>query len=150
MAAIINQQSDNNYIGHLKSVAAIANGTFVTPNYAAGTAAAVVDDTAGDAAGLLFVYNVNDKIDQELVADSAFVVGSGKYLRLKAFKVGEIFTTDQFKGTYGSITADSIFAIGDGGTLEAVAARTPKITVKVIEKTTLYGANALKFIVVSN
>jgi hypothetical protein len=149
MSAIINQQSDNNYVGTLKSVASIANGVFVTPNWTNGTAAAVADDTAGDAAGLMMVYNVNDKIDQELVADSAFTVASGKYLRLKAFQVGDIFTTDQFKGTYGSIAADSVFAVGDGGTIEAVAARTPKFTVKVIEKTTLYGANALKCIVVS-
>lgn len=148
-SAIINQQSEHNYVGTLKSVASIANGVFVTPNWTAGTAAAVVDDNAGDAAGLMMVYNVNDKIDQELVADSAFTVASGKYLRLKPYQVGDIFTTDQFKGTYASITTDSVFAVGEGGTIEDVASRTPRFSVKVIEKTTLYGANALKCIVVS-
>ncbi len=149
MAVVINKSSSNIYIGNLTAAATVLNGLFVTPTYSAGTAALAVNDTAGDAAGLLLAYAVNTKIDEEVVADSATSVLTGGYLRLKPLVVGDTFTTDQFKGTYGSLAAGAIFAVGDGGSVEAVASRTPVLTFAIVEKTTLYGANALKLIVLT-
>jgi len=150
MAVIINKATDNVYIGNLKATATVTNGAFVAPNYGAGTAVVPVDDTAADGYGLLLAYAQNTKIEEEAVADSATAVVSGEYLRLKALKVGDTFTTDQFKGTYGSINVDDIFAVGDAGTIEAIASRTPVLRFRVVEKTTIYGANALKVIVIAN
>jgi hypothetical protein len=150
MAAIINKQTDNVYISNLKAAADIKNGVFVTPNYANGTAAAVADATAGDKPGLLFVYNVNPHIDQELVADADFVVKQGQFLRLRAPKVGDVYTTDQFTGTYADFNVGDELAVGASGKLEDISGRTPAITFKVVDKVTLYGNNALKVIVVTD
>lgn len=145
--AIVMNISDNNYVGHLTAAAAgIKPGMFVTPDYGAGTAAVCADDTAGDAL-VPVVCNVNTNIDEQGVADADFVLTSGAYLRLKYLKVGDILTTDQFKGTYSGLTVGDVFAPGNDGTVEAVASRTPIIKLAIIEKTTLNGANALKFLV---
>jgi hypothetical protein len=148
MPAVINQ-GDNQYIGILKATAPTANGLFVKADYSAGTATVTANNTEGDASGLLFVYNQNINIDQQGVDDASFTVGSGEYLRLKSFKVGEIFTTDQFIPTYSSINVNDVFAVGANGKVDTIGARTPKLTFKVIEKTTLHGNNALKLVVLS-
>jgi hypothetical protein len=147
MSVIINKQGDNIYISNLKAVATIANGTFVTASYSAGTGTAVVDAAAGDKAGLLLVNNVNTKIDQELVADADFVVKSGEYLRTRSVKVGETFTTTEFTGTPAK---DAILAVGATGKLVAIGVRTPVLSVAVVENAeTLYGVAAIKVVVIS-
>ncbi|TVY09963.1 hypothetical protein [Paenibacillus cremeus] len=148
MAAVINI-GDNDYIGTLKAVASIANGVFVKADYAAGTAAATASTAEGDAAGLLFVNNVNINIDQQTVGDDTFAVANGEYLRLKALETGDIFTTDQFVPAIGSINVNDVLAAAAAGKLDAIGARTPKLSVKVIEKTTLFGNNAIKCVVLS-
>jgi hypothetical protein len=148
MSVVINLAS-NDYIGSLKAAASTVNGVFVTANYAAGTAAVVPDTTTGDGAGLLLVANVNTAIDEQGVDDATMTTATGEYLRLKALHVGNIFTTDQFGGTYGSINVGDKFAVGANGQPVAIGARTPKLTLQVKEKTTLHGNSALKFVVLS-
>jgi hypothetical protein len=147
MAVVINL-GDNEYIGTLKATATTTNGIFVKPNYSAGTATAAANNTEGDAAGLLLVNNVNINIDEQAVADDSFTVASGEYLRLKALEVGDVFTTDQFIPTYSSVNVDDVLAVGANGKLDVIGARTPVLQLKVIEKTTLFGNNALKVIVI--
>ncbi|MGV2887108.1 hypothetical protein [Paenibacillus taichungensis] len=149
MSAIINQSTDNTYIGNLKSTVPTANGVFVTPNYGTQSATPVVDATAGDKAGLLMVYNQNTHIDQELVGDADFVVPANKFLRLKPFLPSNAFTTDQINGDISTFNENAIVAVGAGGKLEAVGSRTPAMTFVVKEKTTLYGKPALKVQVVT-
>ncbi|WP_091014497.1 MULTISPECIES: hypothetical protein [Paenibacillus] len=149
MSAIINQSTDNTYIGNLKSTVPTANGVFVTPNYGTQSATPVVDATAGDKAGLLMVYNQNTHIDQELVADADFVVPANKFLRLKSFLPSNAFTTDQINGDIATFNVNDIVAVGAGGKLEAIGSRTPAITFVVKDKTTLYGKPALKVQVVT-
>lgn len=146
MSVVINL-GDNDYIGVLKAAAATSVGLFVKPDFAAGTAAATASTAEGDASGVLLVCNVNTAIDEQGVDDAALTVGSGEYLRLKSLKVGNIITTDKFNGTYGSINVNDKFAPGAAGLADAIAARTPALVLKVIEKTTLFGNSALKFIV---
>lgn len=150
MAVVINKASDNVYIGNLKATATVTNGVFVVPAYLTKDAAVPATDAAADGYGLLLAYAVNTKIEEEVVADSATNVLNGDYLRLKAVKVGDVFTTDQFKGTYATIAVGDIFAAGDLGTIEAIGIRTPVLRLQVVEKTTLYAANALKVIVIAN
>lgn len=146
MAGLINKTSDNAYISNLKSTAITQNGAFVVPDYSAGTATAAADATAGDGYGLLYVNNVNTKIDQELVADADFSVASGDYLRAKALKVGDVITTDQS----AVLAVDAIAAVGVAGKLEAIGTRTPVLRFQIIEVTTLYGTAAVKAIVIAN
>jgi hypothetical protein len=146
MSAIINKQTNNVYVGHLKATADTVNGAFVKPNYAAGTATATASTAEGDGLGLLFVYNQNTKIDEEVVADSAFKVVNGEYLRAKALQIGEVVTTDQYTGT---LAVDAIVAVGVGGKLEAIGVRTPVLRLQVIETTTIYGVAAVKAVVIA-
>jgi hypothetical protein len=148
MSVVINL-ADNNYIGTLKATAATENGVFVKPDYAAGTATVTASTAEGDASGLLLVCNVNTAIDEQGVDDATMKVNAGEYLRLKPLQVGNIFTTDKFTGTYSSINVGDKFAVGANGLVEAIGVRTPKLSLEVIEKTTLHGNNALKFVVVS-
>ena len=70
-------------------------------------------------------------------------------------EVGDAFTTDQFIGVFAGINVGDIFAVngavGDGvqGRWIAIGARTPVLRARVIEKTTIYGQNALKFRVIA-
>jgi hypothetical protein len=149
MAVVINI-GEPQYIGTLKSTAQITPGVFVTPNYATGTATAVADNAAGDESGLLLVCNVNPNIDEQGVDDASFTVGADEYLRLKAPNVGDVFTTDQFIPTYSSVNVGDKMAVGAGGKVDVIGTRTPALVLRVIEKTTLYGNNALKLIVEKN
>jgi hypothetical protein len=144
--AIVLNSSDNKYVGILKAVAAIHPGIFVTPDYSAGTAAKLANGTVA-LASCPVVCNVNPNIDAQGIDDEDFEVASGEYLRLKYLKTGDIFTTDQFVGTYGSLAVDDIFVPGSGGTVEAYSSGTYVTKMAIIEKTTLYGENALKLIV---
>lgn len=151
MSVVINQSQSEVYFGHLKlgGASALKPGVVVVPDHSAGTAAAPADDTAADAKGLVLVCNYDSYADTDRTNSKDFTVAVGEYLRLKALQIGDIFTTDQFKGTYGDLNVDDIFAPGDAGTFEAIAARTPAVKVQIIEKTTIYGENALKFIVIA-
>jgi transcriptional regulator of NAD metabolism len=57
---------------------------------------------------------------------------------------GEVITTTEFKET---LNVGDVVAVGDGGTLEAIGARTPKQSYTVIEKPTLWGVTCVKCIV---
>lgn len=144
MSAIINQSTDNTYIANLKSTGPTPNGIFVTPDYANQSATPVVDNTAADKSGLLFVYNQNTHIDQELVADADFIVPADSYLRLKQFLPGHVFATDQFNGDISTFNKNDVVAVGAGGKLEAIGSRSPALSFIVKETTTLYGKPALK------
>lgn len=144
MPALINQSTDNTYISNLKATVATPNGVFVTPDYANQSATPVADVTAGDKSGLLFVYNQNTHIDQELVADADFVVPAEHYLRLKPFLPGNVFTTDQFNGDFASFNVEDVVAVGVDGKIEGIGSRDPALSFVVKEKTTLYGKPALK------
>ena len=148
MSVVLNL-ADNDYIGTLKAAASTVNGVFVTGNYAAGTAAVVPDATTGDGSGLLLVCNVNTAIDEQGIDDANLTMATGDYLRLKSLEIGDIFTTDQFAGTYGTINVNDKFAVGANGQPVAIGARTPKLSLQVIEKPTLFGNSALKFVVLS-
>lgn len=144
MSAIINQSTDNTYIANLKSTVPTPNGIFVTPDYANQSATPVVDNAAADKSGLLFVYNQNTHIDQELVADADFVVPADSYLRLKPFLPGNAFTTDQINGDITTFQKNDTVAVGAGGKLEEIGSRSPALSFVVKETTTLYGKPALK------
>jgi hypothetical protein len=144
--AIVLNSSDNKYVGILKSVAAIKPGIFVVPDYSAGTAAAVANGTEA-LTSVPVVCNVNPDIDAQGTDDNDFEVASGAYLRLKYLKTGDIITTDQFTGTYAAAAVDDVFVPGSGGTVEVYSTGTYVTKMAIIEKTTLYGENALKLIV---
>jgi hypothetical protein len=148
MSVVINS-GDNDYIGVLKATTATVNGVFVTPSYLNSTATPAADATAGDAAGLLLVCNVNQNIDEQKIDDASLSTASGAYLRLKALEVGDIFTTDQLIGTYTGFALGDKFAVGAAGAVAAIAGRTPKLSFAVLDKITLFGNNALKLVVIS-
>ena len=99
--------------------------------------------TQPDKSGLLFVYNQNTHIDQELVADADFVVPADSYLRLKQFLPGNAFATDQINGDITTFNKNDIVAVGAGGKLEAIGSRSCPLLYRK-ETTTLYGKPALK------
>lgn len=147
MAGFINKSSDQVYISNLKAVDDFVNGMFVLPNFSAGTATTPTSSSEGDGAGLLFVHNANTHIDQELVADADFVIKKGKFLRLKALRVGDVVTTDQFAGDIVDYDKDDVVAVTTGGKIDAIGVRTPVLTLKVVDKVKLFGNDALKLIV---
>lgn len=153
MAVIINQCADEIYVGHLKlgGSTAVKPGVMLIPDYSDGNAVIPADDATADASGeMAMVCNYDSYADTDLTSSKDFTVDAGEYLRLKTLKKGDIFTTDQFAGTYATIAVDDIFTVAGGtGGFEAIAARTPVLKVKVIEKTTLYGNDALKFRVIA-
>lgn len=143
MAAIINF-GDMEYLGTLTlgGATAVKNGIFVVPNFAAGTAVAA-DATTGDS-DIWFVNNIVDTVNEQLIDDINYTVGVGKYLRLRKHEVGDIFTTTEFNGT---LNVGDVVAAGVGGRVEAKAARSPKQTYTVIDKSTVWGYPAVKCVV---
>jgi hypothetical protein len=153
MAVVINRSSDEVYMGHLKAAAQVAPGCAVVADFSAGTAAAPASDAAADGYGVYLVANYDPYADTDATNSADFTVAQGAYLRLKKLHAGDIFTTDQFVGDYATIAVGNVFAVngtaasGAVGKWIAVGTRTPVVRVQVIEKTTLYGNNALKFVV---
>jgi hypothetical protein len=132
------------FIGSYKCAEAngIENGTFVVLNHTAKTAT-LADATTGDG-DVYFVQNVIDTIDEQGIDDVNFKVANGKYLRLHQPLPGTIYVTTKFNGT---LNEGDIVAVGAGGAVEAVGSRTPKVKFVVKEKTTAYGTDAVKIMV---
>lgn len=148
MAVLVNKQSDYVVEGAYRTSVDVKPGQFVIEDHANKTVEVVPDATTGDGAGIKLVLQVNNTIDEEMVADSDVVYKAGELVPTRTLKIGDVFTTDQFTVTdYNAVALGSVFAVGADGKVEAVGTRTPKLTFKVKEKTTLFGKNALKLVV---
>lgn len=135
---------NDQYIGNLTNATAdLENGMFVVADFVAGTAAVPAADVNADG-DVWFVVNEIETIEEQGIDDVNFKIKSGKFLRLHYPQKGERLVTTKYKGT--PVKGD-VLAVGDGGTVEAVAARTPKIKFVVDEVTTAYGTTALKLTV---
>jgi hypothetical protein len=155
MSVYLDQTNDEIYFGHLKvATAAAYPGDVVVADDSAGTCAAPGSDTVADGTDLYMVCNYDSYADTDMTNSKDYDVAVGKYARLKQLSKGDVFTTDRFIGTYSSIAVDDIFAVngtaGSGavGKWIAVASRTPELKAKVIEKTYIYGQEALKMRVI--
>jgi len=120
----------------------IENGTFVVLDHVNKTAR-LGDSTTGDG-DVYFVQNVIDTIDEQGIDDVDFKVAEGKYLRLHKPLPGTIYVTTKFNGT---LNEGDVVAVGANGAVEAVGERTPQVKFVVKEKTTAYGADAVKIMV---
>lgn len=158
MSVVINNSQSEVYLGHLKvATAAVKPGAVVLADDSAGTCAVPTDadNTLANGLDLYLVANYDSYADTNLINSKDFTVAVNKYARLKPFQVGDTFTTDCFIGTYANINVDDVFAVngiaasGASGHWIAIGVRTPILRVKVVEKTTIYGQNALKFRVIA-
>lgn len=155
MAVYLDQCNSEISFGDLIAAASLYPGDVVVPDYSAGTAAAPASDAAGDVRGLCLVLNYDSYADTDMTNSSDYYVASGEYVRLKALAPGDVITTDRFIGTYADIAVDDIFTVngtaGSGtiGKWIAIGERTSILRAVVIEKTTIYGNNALKLRVIS-
>lgn len=135
---------NDQYIGELtNNTANLENGMFVTADFVNGNAAVPAADANADG-DVYFVVNEITTIPEDRINDIDFKLATGKYLRLHYPQKGEILVTTNYKGT--PVKGD-VLAVGDGGTVEAVAARTPKIKFSVKQVTTAFGATALELVV---
>jgi hypothetical protein len=132
---------DNRYIGTLKLAtgqADIENGSFVVPNWTAGTCATPTDNT-GDA---YFVVNEIDTVEGQVTNDLEYKISAGDYVKMKKLQVGEIFVTTK------TAAAHSVGVVVDVGTGSlAASSGSPSQTFTVIEKPTLWGVTAYKCVV---
>jgi len=150
MAVFIDHSNNEIYLGHLKASGTAYPGDMVYADDSAGTA--TVPKTTDVAGGfdLYLVANYDSYADTDMTDSEDFYVADGEYLRLKALSAGEEITTDRFIGTYASISVDDIFTInsstadGTQGKWVAIAALDPVVRAKVVEKSAIYGNDALK------
>lgn len=133
------------YLGTYKcaEVNGIENGTFVVLDHVNQTAT-LANGTTGDG-DVYFVQNVIETIDEQGIDDVDFKVAEGKYLRLHKPLPGTIYVTTKFNGTLNQ--GDTV-AVGANGAVEAIGTRTPKVKFVVKEKTTAYGTDAVKIMVI--
>jgi co-chaperonin GroES (HSP10) len=135
---------NNQYLGTLKNTTAnLENGMFVVADFTAGTAAVPASASAADD-DVWFVVNEIETISEQGIDDVDYKIAVDKFLRLHYPQKGEVLVTTNYKGT--PVKGD-VLAVGDGGTVEAVGTRTPKIKFVVDEVTTAYGTTALKLVV---
>jgi hypothetical protein len=132
------------YLGTYKCAEAngIENGTFVVLDHVNQTAT-LADATTGDG-DVYFVQNLIETIDEQFIDDIDFKVAQGKYLRLHKPLPGTVYVTTKFNGT---LNQGDIVAVGAGGAVEAIGSRTPQVKFVVKEKTTAYGTDAVKIMV---
>jgi len=132
------------YLGTYKCAEAngIENGTFVVLDHVNGTAT-LANATTGDG-DVYFVQNVIDTIDEQGVDDVNFKIAKGEYLRLHKPLPGTVYVTTKFNGT---LNVGDVVAVGAGGAVEAKGTRTPQVKFVVKEKTTAYGTDAVKIMV---
>lgn len=157
MAIVFNHTADEIYNGALKiGTSAAYPGDVVYCDDSAGTAIPVASNAVGDGYDLAIVANYDPYADTDGTDSEDYNVAVGKYARLKFPKTGDILTTDRFIGTYADVAVDSVFVVNcsaGAGTVGKWIVNTDrasaKLTAKVIEKTTLYGNNALKMRVLS-
>lgn len=144
MAGFVALSTNNDvYIGTFKNGEAngVENGQFVTVNHATGVAT-LADVTTGDKE-VYFVSNEIDTVPEQGIDDADYVVKNGEFLRLNAPQAGTIYATTKFNGTLN--VGDKV-AVGVNGNVEAIGARTPKVTFVVKEKTTEYGKDAVRLL----
>ena len=156
MSVVINHSQSEIYFGQLRiATAAVAPGACVVANDANGTCAIPAANANADGLDIYMVTNYDPYADTDIRNSVNYTVAVDKYARLKPLEVGDTFTTDQFIGAFAGINVGDIFAVngavGDGvqGRWIAIGARTPVLRARVIEKTTIYGQNALKFRVIA-
>jgi len=133
---------DNKYIGTVKLVdgsVAVKNGQFVAVNWANSTGATPVNNTSV----AYFVENVIDTVDEQMIDDVDFEISANGYLRLKRFKVGEFFITDQAQGT---VNVNDVVDVGVTGKITATSG-TPNQKFRVIAKPTMWGKTVYRCIV---
>jgi len=133
---------NDQYLGGYNAAANVENGVFVVLNHAAKTGS-VANATTGDG-DVYFVENEIETIVEQGIDDVNFVVKAGKGLRLHKPQKGEVLVSTKFNGTLAE--GDTV-AVGVGGAVEAVGARTPQVKFVVKELTTAYGTNAVKLLV---
>lgn len=135
---------DQLYIGTYKcaEVNGVENGTFVVLDHVNGTAT-LANATKGNG-DVYFVQNTIDTVDEQGINDVDFKVAKGKYLRLHKPLPGTVYVTTKFNG---NLKQGDVVAVGDGGAVEAIGTRTPQVKFVVKEKTTAYGTDAVKIMV---
>ena len=121
----------------------LQNGMFVTVNMATGVANLPAADANGDGE-VWFVSNEDDNPWEFLIDTTAFTVKNGKNLRLHRPISGEVLVTTNFTGT---INQGDTVAVGAGGNIVGVGARTPLVKFAVQAVTTHYNEPALELIV---
>ena len=136
---------NDKYVGTYKSAEAngVENGQFVVLNHTAKTGA-LANATTGDG-DVYFVANEIETVEEQGIDDINFKVANGKYLRLKKPQKGEILVTTKFNGT---LAEGATVAVGVTGNVEAVGARTPQTKFVIKEKTTEYGVDTLRLLVI--
>ena len=118
-------------------VAGVENGTFVTANFALGTATPCAANTGT----VYFVENEIDLIEEEYLNGNNldYIVKAGKYLKLKRLNEGDIFVTTKVTGTLPVV--GDIVDVGTTGFITKTAG-TPAQTFTVIEVPTLWTKTA--------
>ena len=156
MSVVINHSQSEVYFGQLRiATAAVAPGACVVADDVNGACAVPAANANADGLDIYMVANYDSYADTDTRNSVNYTVAVGEYARLKPLEVGDAFTTDQFIGVFAGINVGDIFAVngdvGDGvqGRWVAIGQRTPVLRARVIEKTTIYGNNALKFRVIA-
>jgi len=128
---------NHEYLGTVKLAssvtAGVENGSFVTVNFALGTAVPCIVNTGA----VYFVENEIDTIEEDYLNGNNldYVVKPGKYLKLKKVLPGNVFITTKVVGTPA---VGAIVDVGTTGVITATAG-TPGQTFTVIEVPALWG-----------
>jgi len=129
---------NHEYLGTVKLAssvtAGVENGSFVTVNFALGTAVPCAANTGA----VYFVENEIDTIEEDYLNGNNldYVVKPGKYLKLKAFNKMNVFVTTKVSGT-APVVGD-IVDVGTTGFITKTTG-TPGQTFTVIEVPALWG-----------
>lgn len=132
---------NHQYLGTVKLAdsvtAGVQNGSFVTVDFATGTAVPCATNTGK----VYFVENEIDLIDEEYLNGNNldYVVAKGKYLKLKDILPSEVFVTTLASGT-APVKGD-VVDVGTTGTITKTAG-TPAQTFTVMSVDTLWGKTA--------
>lgn len=132
---------NHEYLGTVKLAstvtAGVENGSFVTVNFALGTAVPCAANTGK----VFFVENEVDLIEEEYLNGNNldYIVKPGKYLKLKALVQGNVFVTTKVAGT-APVVGD-IVDVGTTGSITKTAG-TPGQTFTVMEIPTLWTKTA--------
>lgn len=144
MAGFVALSTNNDvYLGSFKNaeVNGVENGQWVVLNHVTKTGS-LANATTGDG-DVYFVSNEITTIPEHGIDDIDFKVKKDEYLRLSKPQGGMIYVTTKFNG---SLNEGDVVAVGVGGNVEAVAARTPKQKFTVHAKTTEYGVPTLRLL----
>lgn len=145
MAGFLSIGNDQ-YIGTLtlNTAGGVAVGAFVQPLYATGTCIVPTSTAEGDG-DVLFVQNEIDTVFEDMKDDSDYLVKNGKFVKGHVPQKGDIMVTTNYTGTPAN---GAIMAVGVGGGLVAIGARTPKFSFTVRDNAdSFYGLPAIKVVV---